>query len=179
VEEEEVDPEAILGEKPEKKDDDPRDKGFTVKTWKQIPRHMEVPDVEYLAKRRKGLITISSKAAASGPTMIKTTVRREDAAGNEYVKEIIATKGSQVEGEVLSQIVAAESTTVDGIAHPTPPKRKGPPKHKKLLKGHGRSKKKKNPVAPTSVPGNTTIDGAAKSLGGAVGPDVSIETIRS
>ena len=171
VEEEEVDPEAILGDKPEKKDDDPREKGFTAKTWKQIPRHMEVPDVEFLAKRRKGLVTLSSKAT-TGPTMMKTKVRREDAAGNEYVEEVIAPRGAQVQGEVIAQTVVADSTVADGFAHPTPPRRKGVPPKKKKMKGPGRGRKK-NPIAPTSVP--TQIVGVAHSIGGAhgiVGPDV-------
>ena len=57
-EEEELDAEVMLGDKPEKNDDDPKNKGFTVRTWKQIPRHLEGPDIEYLSKRRQGLITI-------------------------------------------------------------------------------------------------------------------------
>jgi hypothetical protein len=178
VEEEEADPEAVLGDKPEKKDEDPRDKGFTAKAWKQIPRHMEGPDVEYLAKRRKGLITIASRAAVTGPTMTKTTVRRTDAAGNEYVQDIIAPKGSQVEGEVIAQTVIADpASTGDGYAHPTPPKRKGAPPKNKKLKGPGRGRKKKQ-IAPTSVPEITPVDGVVQSMEGAeaaAGPDVSVE----
>ena len=172
VEEEEADPEAILGDKPEKKDDDPKDKGFTAKAWKQVPRHMEVTDIEYLAKRRKGLVTMSSKAAA-GPTMMKTKVRREDAAGNEYTEDIIVPKGAQVQGEVLAQTVVADSTVADGFAHPSPIKRKGAPPKKKKQKGPGRGRKK-NPIAPTSVPAQ--IDGVAQSVEGVqtVGPDVSL-----
>lgn len=176
VEEEEADPEAILGDKPEKKDDDPRDKGFTAKAWKQIPRHLEGPDVEYLAPRRKGLITLPSKATSTGLTMVKTKVRREDAAGNEYVEEIIAPKGSQVQGEVIAQTVVPDPTAVDGFAQPTPPKRKGAPPKKKL-KGPGRGRKKKA-AGPTSVPEITQIDGVAQSIEGvegAAGPDVSVE----
>jgi hypothetical protein len=170
VEEEDADPEAILGDKPEKKDDDHRDKGFTAKAWKQIPRHLEGPDEEYLAKRRKGLITLASKAAA-GPTMMKTTVRREDAAGNVEVKEVIAPQGAQVQGEVIAQTVVGGA--VDRFAHPTPPKRKGAPPKKKM-KGPARGRKKKA-APPTSVPAQ--IDGVAQSVEGvegAVGPDVSI-----
>jgi len=50
---------------------------------------MEGPDVEYLAKRRKGLITITAKTAAPAATLTKNTVKRIDAAGNEYVQDVI------------------------------------------------------------------------------------------
>jgi hypothetical protein len=176
VEEEEVDPEVILGEKPEKKEDDPRDKGFTAKAWKQIPRHLEGPDIEYLAKRRKGLITLASKAAAPGPMMTKTTVRRTDAAGNEYVQDVIVSKGQQVEGEVISQTTIPDPAATDGFAQPTPPKRKGAPPKNKKMKGLGRGRKKKV-VGPTSVPEMVQVDGVAQSVEGgeaAPGPDVSV-----
>ena len=176
VEEEEADPEAILGDKPEKKDDDPRDKGFTAKAWKQIPRHMEGPDIEYLAKRRKGLITIASKGTTAAPTLTKTTVRRTDAAGNEYVQDVIVPKGQRVEGEVISQTVIPDPAAADGFAHPTPPKRKGAPPKGKKLKGPGRGRKKK-PIAPTSVPDMAQVDGVAQSVegaGGVGGSDVRI-----
>ena len=179
VEEEEADPEAILGEKPEKKEDDARDKGFTAKAWKQIPRHMEGPDIEYLAKRRKGLITIASKTAATGPTLTKTTVRRTDAAGNAYVQDVIAPRGQQVEGEVIAQTVIPDLASVDGFAQPTPPKRKGAPPKNKKPKGPGRGRKKKQ-VAPTSVPEATPVDGLAQSVEGAseaAGPNVSLKLL--
>lgn len=175
VEEEEVDPGATL-DKPEKKEDEPRDKGFTAKAWKQIPRHLEGPDVEYLAPRRKGLITLPSKATSTGLSMIKTKVRREDAAGNEYVEEIIAPKGSKIQGEVIAQTLIPDPTAVEGFAQPTPPKRKGAPPKKKL-KGPGRGRKKKL-LGPTSMPDVTQIDGVAQSVEGretVVGLDVSIE----
>ena len=96
-------PEVILGEKSEKKDDDLKDRGFTAKAWKALPRHMEGAEIEYLAKRRKGLITVTSKAATIPPTLTKTTVKRIDAAGNEYVQDVVVSHGQQVEGQVISQ----------------------------------------------------------------------------
>ena len=175
VEEEEVDLEAVLGEKPEKKEDDPKDKGFTAKAWKQIPRHLEGPDIEYLAKRRKGLITVTSKSAATGPTLTKTTVRRTDAAGHAYVQDVIAPKGQQVEGEVIAQTVIPDPTVVDGFAQPTPSKRKSAPPKSKKSKAAGRGRKKKQ-AAPTSVPEIAPVDGLAQSVegaSGATGLDVS------
>ena len=179
AEEEEVDPEVILGEKPEKKEDDPRDKGFTAKAWKQIPRHLEGPDIEYLAKRRKGLVTLASKATATGPTLTKTTVRRTDAAGNEYIQDVIVPKGQLVEGEVISQTAVPDSGATDGFAQPTPPKRKGAPPKGKKMKGLGRGRKKKA-IAPTSVPDMVQVDSVAQSVegtGAAPGPDVSVANV--
>lgn len=167
VEEEEADVEAVLGDKSEKKEDDPKDKGYTVKVWKSVPRHLEGPDVEYLAKRRKGLITVAPKAAA-GPTLTKATVKRIDAAGNEYVQDIIVPQGQKVEGDVISQTTIPDpsANAQEGLLVPTPHKRKGPPKRK--LKGPGRGRKKK-PIPPTSAPQVPKADGVAQSVDGVDG----------
>jgi hypothetical protein len=173
VEEEEADPDPILGEKPEKKDDDLKDRGFTAKAWKALPRHMEGAEIEYLAKRRRGLITVASKAASVAPTLTKTTVKRIDAAGNEYVQNVVASHGQQVEGQIISQTVIPDlnAEPVDQfVVQPTPPKRKGPVPRKKP-KGPGRGRKKKA-TAPTSVPG------AAQTEGGFPGAGRSDATIR-
>jgi hypothetical protein len=176
-EEEEADVEAVLGDKPEKKDDDTKDRGFTAKAWKQIPRHLEGPDIEYLAKRRKGLITIASKPAAPAPTLTKTTVKRIDAAGNEYVQDVVVPHGQKVEGEVISQTVIPDPNAgaLDPFAvQPTPPRKKGPTSKKKA-KAAGRGRKKKA-AAPTSVPAAIPTEGSApvsEGLNGAVGADVS------
>jgi hypothetical protein len=176
VEEEEVDPEVILGDKPDKKEDDTKIQGYTVKTWKQIPRHLEGPDVEYLAKRRKHLKTVTSKPTA-GPTLTKATVKRTDATGTEYLQDVVVSSGQQIEGEVVSQTTIPDPNAqpVDPYAvAPTPPKKKGPVIRKKA-KGPGRGRKKKQ-AAPTSVPAAVPVPGAAPIAEGAVGaavPEVS------
>jgi hypothetical protein len=183
IEEEEVDPDVTLVEKPEKKEEDPKEKGFAVKTWKQVPRHLEGPEIEYLAKRRKGLNGSTIKAAtATGPTMTQARVRRTDAAGNSYVEDVVLTEGQTVEGEVLSQTVIPNpllgGTAVDGSALPTPPRRRPPPPKRKA-KGPGRGRKRKLPLAPTSAPGEAgTLTAESEIQGGGVqqatvGPDVS------
>ena len=161
-EEEEVDADAILGDKTDKKEDDPKNTGFTARAWKLIPRHLEGLDVEYLAKRRKGIVTVTKKSASNAPpVMTKATVKRMDAAGNEYVQDIVVPQGQPVDGEVLSQRVIKEpnsATLGDGSLIPS--KRKLPPPRKKS-KGTGKSKKKKVEHskasqlggAPDSVPG--------------------------
>lgn len=177
-EEEEADVEAVLGDKPEKKDDDTKDKGFTAKAWKQIPRHMEGPDIEYLAKRRKGLITVTAKPAAPTSTLTKTTVKRIDAAGNEYVQDVVIPHGQQVEGEVISQTAIPDpsATAVDSFAvQPTPPRKKASSSKKKVKGAAGRGRKKKA-AAPTSVPATVPTEGTppvSEGVDGAVGVDVS------
>ncbi|KAH8802744.1 hypothetical protein F5884DRAFT_802887 [Xylogone sp. PMI_703] len=132
---------------------------FTARAWKQIPRHLEGPDVEYLAKRRKGLITVTSKPApaSSGTTWNKATVRRTDAAGNMYVQDVVFAEGEQVEGEVISQSIIQDTSAVGAGATPlsaakaAPPRRRHPPPKRKA-KGPGRGRKKKS--VPASAPGS-------------------------
>jgi len=174
VEEEEADIEPMLGEKSDKKDDDVKDKGFTAKAWKQIPRQMEGPNLEYLAKRRKGLVTVTSKPTSTGPVLTKAMVKRTDAAGNEYVQSVVVPQGQAVDGEVISQTTITGPALGDGSLAPvpTPPKRKGVPKGKK--KGPGRGKKKVLP--PTSVPQTLQVTGVGpNSTGTNIPVDVSLK----
>ncbi|RQM06650.1 hypothetical protein DH86_00001277, partial [Scytalidium sp. 3C] len=146
---------------------------FSSRTWKQIPRHLEGPDVEYLAKRRKGLITVTSKpqATSTGTTWNKATVRRTDAAGNMYVQDVVFAEGEQVEGEVISQSVIQDTSAVGAgtpslAAAKVPPPRKRHPPPKRKAKGPGRGRKKK--MAPTSVlqgngEGGVTSEGATEA----------------
>lgn len=151
---------------------------FSSRTWKQIPRHLEGPDVEYLAKRRKGLITVTSKpqATSTGTTWNKATVRRTDAAGNMYVQDVVFAEGEQVEGEVISQSVIQDTSAVGAgtpslAAAKVPPPRKRHPPPKRKAKGPGRGRKKK--MAPTSVlQGNG--EGGVTSEGATEAGDVSI-----
>jgi hypothetical protein len=160
-------------EKAEKKEEEIEEKGFAAKTWKLLPRHLEGPDTEYLAKRRKGLITpTTSVTVVPGAPVTKATVRRTDAAGNTYVEDLVLKAGDQVtDGEVIAQTTIAPSGGDSGAQ--TPVKRRPPPPKRKA-KGPGRGRKKKvvilegegaNPVA-----GATQDDGN----GATIGPDVSI-----
>ncbi|KAL2065654.1 hypothetical protein VTL71DRAFT_3324 [Oculimacula yallundae] len=171
ADEEEADPETVIGDKPEKKDEDLKEKGFTAKSWKQVPRHMEGPDVVYLAKRRKGLVTATSRPVPVA-TVTKATVKRIDAAGNEYVQDVVVPLGAVVEGEVISQIQIPDPNAPAGLAavQATPPRPRQKPKKK--AKGPGRGRKKK-PIAPTSVPQAPLAEGVAPlpTAEGTAGPD--------
>lgn len=174
VEEEEADADLILGEKTEKKDEGMKDKGFTAKAWKQIPRHLEGPDVEYLAKRRKGLVTVTSKAAHTGSLLTNTSVKRIDAAGNEYIQNVVIPQGQAIEGEVISQTIIANPISGDGLLAPVPTPIKRKPMQKKKKKGPGRGKKGKMVDAPTSVPEAVPIDGLAASEASSVNTGVEV-----
>ncbi|KAI0838100.1 hypothetical protein F5Y06DRAFT_287572 [Hypoxylon sp. FL0890] len=168
AEEEEVDADATLAEKPEKKEEDPSTKGYQVKVWKQVARNAEGPTISHLAKRRKGVITLSSNlpaGATSGPTITKATVRRIDAAGNPYTQEITLTEGQHVDGEIISTTVVPApnpAANADASVAATPVRRRPPPPKRKP-KGPGRGRKKKLPLPASTQPGGaiTGVDTAS------------------
>lgn len=150
LEEEEVDPDAIAPESKDKKEDENVVKGFSVKTWKQIPKNVEAPTTSHLAKRRKGTITIASKTIedrAPGPTVTRATVRRVDAAGNAYTEDVTLQEGHPVDGEIISTRVEPAGGQGEGFAAP-PPRRRPPPPKRKAKAGPGRGKKKIRPPLP-------------------------------
>ncbi|KAG4031286.1 hypothetical protein MFRU_009g00760 [Monilinia fructicola] len=142
MDEEEQDLEANL-DKPDKKEDETKDSGFTARAWKQIPGHQNASDMDFLAKRRKGLVSAVPKPPPV-PTVVQTTVRRTDAAGNEYLEKVIVPHGQTVVGEVVSQTTIPDPSAIEG----TPFRRKGPV-GKKGKRGPGRGRKK---IAPVSTP---------------------------
>lgn len=163
VEEEDIEADALLAEKAEKKEE-AKEEGFVVRTWKLVPKHLEGPEIEYLAKRRKGLRGAPVKGVA---TLTKMTLRRTDEAGNTYVEDVVVPEGHVVEGEVIATTVildpAAAGAPVAGVAPPQPVKRRPPPP-KRRAKGPGRGRRKKLPLPPRSAPatvGAAQIDGQA------------------
>ncbi|TVY33334.1 hypothetical protein LSUB1_G007691 [Lachnellula subtilissima] len=171
AEEEEIDPEITLGEKPEKKEDDTKVQGYTVKTWKQLPRHMEAPDIDYLAKRRTNIKTVTTKQAAA-PTLTKATVKRIDATGAEYLQDVVVPNGQEIDGEVVASTTIPDPNAkpLDPYAAPTPSRKKAPI-NRKRPKGPGRGRKKK--PAPTSVPvAVPAVEGIPNSEGVVPGPEV-------
>ncbi|KAI1309538.1 hypothetical protein F5Y03DRAFT_65204 [Xylaria venustula] len=172
AEEEEVEADPAVTEKPEKKEEDSSTKGFQVKVWKQVPRHLEGPTISYLAKRRKGTITLSSElpaGAAPGPTITKATVRRIDAAGNPYTQEVTLNEGQAVDGEIISTTVVAAPVPSTAVDVAVTPVRRRPPPPKRKPKGPGRGRKKKLPLPVTSNPN------AAKPAATGLVPGVQID----
>lgn len=163
VEEEDIEADALLAEKAEKKEE-AKEEGFVVRTWKLVPKHLEGPEIEYLAKRRKGLRGAPVKGVA---TMTKMTLRRTDEAGNTYVEDVVVPEGHVVEGEVIATTVILDPATAGapaaGIPAPQPVKRRPPPP-KRRAKGPGRGRRKKLPLPPRSAPatvGAAQVDGSA------------------
>lgn len=141
------------------------DTGFLATKWTQVPRNMEEPETEYLAKRRKGLP--SAYGANAGPqatssVMRKTKVRKVDLEGKEHFLDVLAPEGVTVEGEIVAEeakaimiealapgtvveglgVANAEGIVIAGEVIPTPPRRRPPPPKRKP-KGPGRGRKKK------------------------------------
>ncbi|KAL9609455.1 MAG: hypothetical protein Q9167_005784 [Letrouitia subvulpina] len=167
------------------------DTGFVAKRWAPVPRHLEEPEPEFLAKRRRGLP--SAYNGAQGPngttgSMRKTKVRKLDPEGNAAVLEVLVPEGQNVDGEVFEEetklteapapgtvvegvgvanaegIVVAGDTVVPSLpapAPPPPPPRRRPPPPKRRPKGPGRGRKKKVAFAP----GAEGTDGASMTPG--------------
>ncbi|KAL9015014.1 MAG: hypothetical protein Q9173_000369 [Seirophora scorigena] len=153
------------------------DLGFLAKRWAAVPRHLEGPEPEFLAKRRKGL-----PSAYTGPLgqihgaapMRKIKVKKTDTEGNAAVLDVLVPEGQTVEGEVpeeeanLTQ-APAPGTVVEGVGVanaegvivagdqmlPTPPRRRPPPPKRKA-KGSGRGRKKKVAFTPNMEGDETT-----------------------
>ncbi|SZF00563.1 unnamed protein product [Blumeria hordei] len=143
AEEEETDPEATHGTKLEKKEDSPQERGFTVRTWKQIPRHLEVPNVDFLARRRKDSTVRFETLSKSQPlTASKVISQKLEVASGEPVQGFSVTH-THVDAETDSSHATKDvNGTIDGHAGiPTPLKRKGV--FRKKMNVLGRSKRKK------------------------------------
>ncbi|KAL2263641.1 hypothetical protein VTK26DRAFT_5904 [Humicola hyalothermophila] len=169
-EEEEADAEldAVKGDK---KDWEAPSDGFMVKKWKQVSRSAETPTISYLAKRHKNTVTLASKAVAtqpSGPTMIRATVRRIDAAGNPYEQTVNLTEGQQVDGEIISTTVVPAPSATQGEAgaqqHQPTPVRRRPPPPKRKAKGLRGRRKGKLPLPPPATRSNPAAADGAPSV---------------
>ncbi|PQE06115.1 lyr family protein [Rutstroemia sp. NJR-2017a BBW] len=156
------------GDKADKKEEEMRESGFTARAWKQVPRNQEGPDIDFLAKRRKGLVANVPKPAPA-PTVVKTTIRKTDAAGNEYLQDVVVPHGQTVEGDIVSQTTIPDPNAVEA----TPFRRKGPV-GKKGRRGPGRGRKKILPITPHVTSDPSAQGGNATSAN--LGPDgVKIE----
>ncbi|KAF2110075.1 hypothetical protein BDV96DRAFT_651228 [Lophiotrema nucula] len=142
-------------------------RGITIKKYVKVARHLEEPEPEYLAKRRKGLPSqyapINALASIQQTPMRETKVKKVDSEGNVTVLKALVPEGQVVENEVQATDAAAEAapvaaapgTVVEGVGvvnaegvvvaaelmQQTPPRRKPPPPKKKK-RGPGRGHKK-------------------------------------
>lgn len=92
----------------------PFERTFTAGKWALVPRHMEPPEAEFLAKRRAGLSSLYGSAAMNGtaeaqpvpkPPMRKTKFKKVDTTtGNISIYEAWVPEGHKVEGEITENI---------------------------------------------------------------------------
>ena len=148
------------------------DTGFVAKRWAVVPKHLEGPEPEFLAKRRKGLPSVYggvTGVVGSSGQMRKTKVRKIDASGTATVLDVLVPEGQMVDGEIVAEEITstealAPGTVVDGVGVvnaegvviagdqvlPTPPRRRPPPPKRKP-KGPGRGRRKRVGFVPATV----------------------------
>ena len=165
------------------------DTGFVAKRWAVLPKELEGPEPEFLAKRRKGLPSVHSGSLGStGNTgqMRKTKIRKIDTEGNNSVWEVLVPEGQTVEGEVVEEetsptqapapgtvvegvgVVNAEGVVIAGDQGVPAVNKRRPPPPKRKAKGPGRGRKKKVAFvgadgAPTAIRPNGNLDGILKT----------------
>ena len=165
------------------------DTGFVAKRWAVLPKELEGPEPEFLAKRRKGLPSVHSGSLGStGNTgqMRKTKIRKIDTEGNNSVWEVLVPEGQTVEGEVVEEetsptqapapgtvvegvgVVNAEGVVIAGDQGVPAINKRRPPPPKRKAKGPGRGRKKKVAFvgadgAPTAIRPNGNLDGILKT----------------
>lgn len=180
--------------------------GFVAKKWSVLPRHLEEPEREHLAKRRKGLPATWSGGAlgplATQTAFRKTKVRKFDAEGNAHIYEVLAPEGQKIEGEVIEEdetlksapveTAVAPGTVVEGVGivnaegvvvatdllQPTPTRKKPPPPRRKPKKGSGRGKKRVT-FPDASVAGSGTPSNMSNAPGTAAADAVPESAVPS
>ena len=160
------------------------DMGFVAKRWAVVPKDMEGPEPEFLAKRRKGLPSVYTGATGplgNTPQMRKTKIRKVDTEGNSYIWEVLVPEGQAVDGEIVEEessptqapapgtvveglgVVNAEGVVIAGDQVMPATSRRRPPPPKRKAKGPGRGRKKK--VAFLSgTEGVSTVNGVGAML---------------
>ncbi|KAI4846468.1 hypothetical protein E4T44_05044 [Aureobasidium sp. EXF-8845] len=107
----------------EEEEGEPVQTGWQSKKWGQVPSHLEKPEREFLAKRRKGLPSLhtqialqAANAVVSSTNTRKTKIMKSDADGKTTVYEVLVPEGQTVEGEVAEDAIMADAAPV----HATP-----------------------------------------------------------
>lgn len=160
--------------------------GLFARKWTLVERDSEPKELEYLAKRRKGLRSLYGGSTAPINTsgrMRKIKIRNIDSEGNSQIVEALVPEGQTVNAEIVEEDLTspthalAPGTKVEGIgvanaegvlvpqeqAAPVAHRRKPPPP-KRRLKGPSRSKKKK--VAFASGTDGSTAPGDLRTVVG-------------
>lgn len=90
------------------------ERSFTARKWTQVPRHMEPPESEFLAKRRPGLPPLYGAAKGDGVVdgaftpMRRTRFQKTDpATGNISIYDALVPEGYKIEGEIAEDAPTA------------------------------------------------------------------------
>lgn len=104
------------------------ERSYTARKWSQIPRHVELPEVEFLAKRRPGLPSLygaSGAVTAAVPNasqpMRKAKIRKVDPeTGNITIYDAWIPEGQKVEGEIKDESQASNGQPDVTVIKATP-----------------------------------------------------------
>lgn len=102
------------------------DRSFTSRKWTTLPKHLEPAEVEFLAKRRTGLISLYGNGAEGGAMpgpMRKTKIKRTDPEnGSISIYEVWVPEGHRIEGEITGDVqTIAEQSEVPVTAETPAP----------------------------------------------------------
>ncbi|PGH09543.1 hypothetical protein GX51_00649 [Blastomyces parvus] len=108
----------------------PFERTFTAGKWTLVPRHIEPPEAEFLAKRRAGLSSLYGSTAINGtaevqpepkPTMRKTKFKKVDpTTGNVSIYEAWVPEGHKVEGEITENTEAVPENSDATVVEASP-----------------------------------------------------------
>ncbi|EED13889.1 conserved hypothetical protein [Talaromyces stipitatus ATCC 10500] len=104
------------------------ERSYTTRKWSQVPRHVELPEVEFLAKRRPGLPSLygaSGAVTAAVPNasqpMRKAKIRKINPdTGNITIYDAWIPEGQKVEGEIKDESQAANGQQDVTVIKATP-----------------------------------------------------------
>ncbi|MCJ1288458.1 hypothetical protein MMC26_007816 [Xylographa opegraphella] len=171
------------------------DTGYVAVKWSQVPKELEEPELEFLAKRRKGLPSVYGGNIGhhgSVSQMRKVKVRRVDAEGDSYVWDVLVPEGIVVEGEIVegdgvTTEAPAPGTVIEGVGiantegvvivgdlvTPIPPRRRPPPPKRKV-KGPGRGRKKRSSNVDNGAANSVMFQTLGSTIEGGIGlPDAA------
>ncbi|EPS26642.1 hypothetical protein PDE_01580 [Penicillium oxalicum 114-2] len=100
------------------------DRSFTSRKWSSLPKHLEPPEVEFLAKRRPGLSSLYGNSAEGGSMpgpMRKTKIKRTDPeTGNISIYEVWVPEGHRIEGEITVDVQTIAEQSAVPVTAETP-----------------------------------------------------------
>ncbi|KAH8703807.1 hypothetical protein BGW36DRAFT_370010 [Talaromyces proteolyticus] len=105
------------------------ERSYTTRKWSQLPKHLELPEAEFLAKRRAGLPslygvagTLTTGASGATQSMRKVKVKKTDPnTGNVTIYDAWVPEGQKVEGEIKDESQVAPAQPDATVTRVVPP----------------------------------------------------------